>query len=255
MRDFPDNWFTRRCTGWNCPDDWFWRLFNDWNCRGKWFERLSLSLGIVGVDLGGSLYLALSGQWIWEVIYSSELSGHMSGNWLMRRSVNQNWPDNKIRRRSISWNCPDHDYRYCLYKYKYKLVFCGRSLWGRFGSLSQDCQPWFARALNYSRVDGFFIFLGIVSTGLSVCWPIVDFGVKRPAVRRHTTRVIGLSACVDTCRRGQHTPRVTLVLPLRIIPLASYWRCSYSCRSFWCRSCWCCVCFRCFSWYRMFLSR
>ena len=33
-------------------------------------------------------------------------------------------------------------------------------------------------------------------------------------MRRHTTRVIGLVACVDTCR--EHTTRVTLVLPLPI---------------------------------------
>ena len=40
------------------------------------------------------------------------------------------------------------------------------------------------------------------------------FGMNIHAMRRHTTRVIGLFACVDTCR--QHTTRVTLVLPLRI---------------------------------------
>ena len=36
-------------------------------------------------------------------------------------------------------------------------------------------------------------------------------------MRRHSTRVIGLLACVATCR--QHTTRVTLVLPPLRIPL------------------------------------
>ena len=40
-------------------------------------------------------------------------------------------------------------------------------------------------------------------------------GVKRPAMRQHTTQVIGLFACVDRCR--QHATRVTLVLPIRIL--------------------------------------
>ena len=85
-----------------------------------------------------------------------------------------------------------------IHKYKYKLVCSGRSLSGRFGRLSQDCQPWFRESLGLFASGGTsYLFSGTRfnktasfltnRTLISVC-----FGVKRPAIiRRHTTRVIG----------------------------------------------------------------